>query len=124
MNEMNATHGRVTLTQTRPDWFQIEVDGHMVCQTQDHDEARRIANACFKQKTTPAADIIAAYVVSKTQDLENAWGMVNVLLGCCPDGCCGGHEMFELDSPELEEWAAWSLALTTALKTALKGIAA
>jgi hypothetical protein len=120
---MNTTHGRITLTQTRSDWFRVEVDGHMVCQTQDHDEARRVANFCFK-KTTPAADIIASYVVSKTRDLENAWGMVNQLLGMCADGCCGGHEMFEHDSPELAEWAAWSLALTTALKQQLKGIAA
>lgn len=121
---MNTTHGRITLTQTPYDSFRVEVDGRTVCETRDHTEARRIANFCFKQKTTPAADIIASYVVSKTRDLENAWGMVNQLLGMCADGCCGGHEMYEHDSVELAEWAAWSLALTTALKIQLKGIAA
>ena len=121
---MNTTHGRITLTETPYDSFRVEVDGRTVCETRDHTEARRIANFCFKQKTTPVADIIAAYVVSEANgDLEQAWGMVNVLLGMCPDGCCGGNEMYELDSPELAAWAAWSRTLTNALKAQLKAAA-
>jgi hypothetical protein len=121
---VTLNHGHAMLKNGRFDWYQVKVDGRMVCETQDHTEARRVANFCFKHKTTPAADIIAAYVVSKTRDPETAWGMVNLLLGCCADGCCGGVDRFEPNSKEFNEYTAWANTLCAALSKELKGVAA
>lgn len=102
------------------DWHVIRA----ACRTLD--EAKAAANLAHNtlRKGGDAADAVIA-VISSRYDHSNGmidmgeyvWGMVNMSLGMCPDGCCGGREC--LPESEWPAWTAWRDKLVTTVMQAV-----
>jgi len=132
-------HGEVTLRQTRDDYWvvDVDVDGYQRPATGNlgriaaRDAANRIHKA-LRNGATPA-EAVAAQILLDAEDtardfaangygtvadmmIEAVHGTINMRLGYCPDGCCGGDEV--IDDADRPAFAAWRKALWAATEAA------
>lgn len=143
MRELLAHHGEVKLWHDHGgvvNNFTVTVGpaDRWVFTATNRDAARDAANTAWKaladNPTDPEAVATAAVLVPAARAAATDWaneygktaadwlpevlnGTVNVHLGMCPDGCCGGGEV--LEGEELAEWAAWRVRLNAAVKAAV-----
>ncbi|MFZ4431625.1 MAG: hypothetical protein ACOYOQ_00360 [Microthrixaceae bacterium] len=107
--------------------YGVVIDGRWVYGSTVLDNARAVANAAHKARRGSTADKAAAALIRSAEisrdqmpgmsEAEAIYGSVNVSLGMCPDGCCGGPEMFDSpDDPRYVEWKAWRGELWDAVR--------
>ena len=91
-----------------------------------YDDARPLANLAHNtlRRGGDAADAIIAVISAQAERVtrtfvgidmgEAVWSGVNIALGLCPDGCCGGPEC--MSESEIPAWNAWATRLRDAVE--------
>jgi hypothetical protein len=134
MNIIKATDTVRIVALARPDNLLVQVwddDTWRTATTADtYEDARPLANLAHNvlRRGGDAADAIIAVLTTRAEETcrryagfdmgEALWGAINVHLGMCPDGCCGGPEV--LPESKIPEWVAYRDRLAKAVNRSAK----